>query len=370
MRAITRTTIQNCAVALTLAGGMVVTEHAFAAPQSGGSGYKLANKVTIGGDGGWDYLEVDPAAHHLFVSRGSHVMVLDETAKVIGDIPGTQGVHGIALAPEFNKGFTSNGQGGDVTIFDMKTFKTLGTAATDKGPDAIVYDPGSKRVFTMNGAGQSATAIDAATGNVAGTVPLGGRPEFAAADGKGHVFANLEDKSEVVEIDSSALTVLNTWPLAPCDSPSGLAIDAAHERLVVGCHNKMMAFMDATNGNVIGNVPIPSGVDANRFDPGTGFAFASTGSGDGAITIAHEDSPDKFTLVDTITTMSGARTMAIDYGDHTVYTVSAQMQAPPPAPATPPAGGAVTPPPGDQRGRGFVRPVMVPGTFTVLIFKR
>jgi hypothetical protein len=382
MQAINRKSVRICVAALALAGGAFAAGHAFAAQQSGGSGYKLAAKVTIGGDGGWDYLEVDPAAHHVFISRGSHVMVVDEAGKVIGDIPDTQGVHGIALAPEFNKGFTSDGQGNDVTIFDMKTFKTLGTAATDKGPDAIIYDPGSKRVFTMNGNGQSATAVDAATGNVAGTVPLGGRPEFAAADGKGHVFANLEDKSAVVEIDSKALTVLNTWPLAPCDSPSGLAIDAAHERLVVGCHNNMMAFMDGTNGKVVGNVPIPSGVDANRFDPGTGFAFASTGTGDGAITVAHEDSPDKFTLVDTITTMSGARTMAVDYGDHTVYTVSAQMQAPsapaapatpPPAaaPSTPPAGGAAAAPPaGGQRGRGFGRQVMVPGSFTVLIFKR
>jgi DNA-binding beta-propeller fold protein YncE len=313
-------------------------------------------------------------------------MVVDEDGKVIGDIPGTPGVHGIALAPEFNRGFTSDGQGNQVTIFDMKTFKTIGTAATDKGPDGIIYDPSSKRVFTMNGQGQSATAVDAATGNVAGTVPLGGRPEFPAADGKGHVFANLEDKSALVELDSKALTVLNTWPLAPCESPSGLAIDTAHTRLVVGCRNNMMAFVDGTSGKVVGTVPIPGGVDANRFDPGTGFAFASTGSGDGAITVAHEDSPDKFTLVDTIQTMSGARTMAIDYGDHTIYTVSAQMQ-PAPAPAAsaapaapaPPAAGAPAAPAGQGGpggpgrpggGRGFARQVMVPGSFTVLIFKR
>jgi hypothetical protein len=306
-------------------------------------------------------------------------MVVDEDGKVIGDIPGTAGVHGIALAPEFNRGFTTDGQGNQVTIFDMKTFKTIGAAATDRGPDGIVYDPASKRVFTMNGQGQSATAVDAATGNVAGTVQLGGRPEFPAADGKGHVFANLEDKSAIVELDSKALTVLNTWPLAPCESPSGLAIDTAHERLVVGCHNNMMAFVDGTNGKVVGTVPIPGGVDANRFDPGTGFAFASTGSGEGAITVAHEDSPDKFTLVDTIQTMSGARTMAIDYGDHTIYTVSAQMQ-PPPAPAAPAAGapppaagpgGQGAPGPGRPGGgRGFGRQVMVPGSFTVLIFKR
>jgi DNA-binding beta-propeller fold protein YncE len=373
--------------AVVFAGAIVGGGHAIAKAQSGGSGYKLAAKVTIGGDGGWDYLEVDPATHHLFISRGSHVMVVDESGKVIGDIAGTAGVHGIALAPEFNRGFTSDGQSNQVTIFDMKTLQTIGTAATDRGPDGIVYDPGSKRVFTMNGAASTATAVDAATGNVAGTVQLGGRPEFPAADGKGHVFANLEDKSALVEIDSKALTILNTWPLAPCEEPSGLAIDAAHERLVVGCHNDIMAFVDGTNGKVVATVPIPSQVDANRFDPGTGFAFASTGSGEGAITVAHEDSPDKFSVVDTVATMSGARTMAVDYADHTLYTVSAQMQPPPAATATPPAaaapaagapaGGGAAPAAGGQAGpgrpgggRGFGRMQMVPGSFTVLIFKR
>ncbi len=284
---------------------------------------------------------------------------------MIGDIPDTPGVHGIALAPEFNRGFTSDGQANQVTIFDMKTFKTIGTAPTERGPDGIVYDPASKRVFTMNGAANSATAVDAETGKVAGSVALGGRPEFPAADGKGHVFANLEDKSALVELDSKDLKVLNTWPLAPCESPSGLAIDTEHERLVVGCHNNMMAFVDGTNGKVVGNVPIPGGVDADRL----------TGSGDGAITVAHEDSPDKFTLVDTIPTMSGARTMAIDYGDHTIYTVSAQFEAPAPQPAAEspaPAAGGQAGRGGEGRGggRGFARRTMVPGSFTVLIFKR
>jgi len=360
-------------VGLALLVGTVVGGAAIA-QQTGGSGYKLAEKVAIGGEGGWDYLEVDPAAHHAFISRGSHVMVVDEDGKVIGDIPDTAGVHGIALAPEFNRGFTSDGQANQVTIFDMKTFKTIGTAPTERGPDGIVYDPASKRVFTMNGAGNSATAVDAESGKVAGSVPLGGRPEFAAADGKGHVFVNLEDKSSLVQLDSKELKVLNTWPLAPCESPSGLAIDTAHERLVVGCHNNMMAFVDGTSGKVVANVPIPGGVDANRFDPGTEFAFASTGSGDGAITVAHEDSPDHFTLVDTIPTMGGARTMAIDYGDHTIYTVSAQFETPAPQPAAqsvaPAAGGQAGRGGEGRGGRGFARRTMVPGSFTVLIFKR
>ena len=349
---------------LVLACALILGGIAKASPQgAGGSGYKLANKFTLGGPGGWDYLEIDPATHRVFISRGTHVMVVDpETGKVIGDIPNTQGVHGIALAPEFNHGFTSDGMTATATMFDMTTLQTLGEPKTEKGPDAIIYDPGSKRVFTMNGAGNSATAIDAKTGEVAGSVALGGAPEFAAADGKGHVFANLEDKSALVEIDSKALTLMNTWPLAPCDSPSGLAIDAKNNRLVVGCHNKMMAFVDGSTGKVVGNVPIGTGVDANKFDPGTGFAFASCG--DGTITVAHEDSPDKFTIVDTIQTQNGARTMAVDYANHTVVTVTAQFEAPPAVPPAPPA----TAPPA-ARG-GYRRPAMVPDTFTLLVFKK
>lgn len=321
---------------------------------SGGSGYHVEKKVKLGGEGGWDYLTVDAATHRVFISRGSHVMVVDPAAgKVVGDIPDTQGVHGIALADEFNRGFTSDGGAGQVTIFDMQTLKTVGTAKTDAGPDAIIYDPASKRVFTMNGRAGDATAIDAATGNVAGTVQLGGRPEFAAADGKGHVFANLEDKSELVELDSRSLKLENTWPLAPCESPSGLAIDSEHERLVVGCHNGMMAFVDGTNGKVVGNVPIGQGVDANRFDPGTGFAFASCG--DGTITVAHEDSPDKFSPVDKVETMRGARTMALDHSTHTVYTVTAEYG---PMPAAAPGGN-------ERR-----RPPMVPDSFTLLVLTR
>jgi hypothetical protein len=321
------------------------------AQSSGDAGYHMAKKYALGGEGFWDYLEIDPATHRVFISRGTHVIVVDPSdGKVVGDIPDTQGVHGIALAPEFGRGFTSNGRSASVTIFDLKTLQTIGTAQTEEGPDAIIYDPGSKRVFTMNGRAGSATAIDAESGKVAGSIPLGGRPEFAAADGKGHVFANLEDKSELVEIDSKALKLLNTWPLAPCESPSGLAIDAAHERLVVGCHNKLMTFVDGDTGKVVGTVPIGEGVDANRFDPGSGLAFASCG--DGTITIAHEDSPDKFSPAGVIQTQRGARTMAIDYSNHTIVTVTAEFG--PPAAAT-----TENPRP---------RPTMVPNSFTLLVY--
>ena len=276
-----------------------------AAPQAtGNSGYHLIKKVKLGGTGGWDYLEVDPATHRLFISRGTHVIVVDpDQGKIIGDIPDTQGVHGIAFADKFARGFTTNGRTSNSSIFDLGSLRLVDQATTDKDPDAIIYDPFSERVFTMNGDGNSATAIDAASGKVVGTIPLGGGPEFAASDGKGNIFANLEDKSSLVKFNAKTLKVENTWPLAPCESPSGLAIDAAHQILIVGCHNKLMTFVDGNSGKVIGTVPIGQGVDANRFDPVTGYAFASCG--DGTLTIAHEDSPTHFSLVEMIETQRG-----------------------------------------------------------------
>ena len=335
-----------------VAAGMIVSRHAAAAPQAAGaSGYHLIKKVKLGGTGGWDYLTVDQATHRVFISRGTKVIVVDPTTeKVLGEIPDTTGVHGIALAAEFNRGYTTNGRTSNSTIFDMTTLKKLGEAKTDKDPDAVIYDPFSKRVFTFNGDASSSTAIDAATGNVAGTVALGGGPEFAASDGKGKIFVNLEDKSQLVKFDAKTLKVDNTWPLAPCESPSGLAIDAEHEVLVVGCHNKMMAFVDGNSGKVLGTVPIGQGVDANRFDPATGYAFASCG--DGTLTIAHEDSPAKFSPVETIPTQRGARTMALDKSNHNVYLVTADF-----GPA--PAATADNPRP---------RPAILPDTFVLLVY--
>ncbi len=322
--------------------------HAFAA-QSGD--YHLIKKVTLGGDGFWDYLGIDPDGRHLFISHSTHVMVVDaDSYQVVGDIPDTQGVHGIAVAPEFGRAFVSDGGASQVTIFDLNTLKTIGTAKTQPGPDGIIYDPGSKRVFTFNGRSSSATAIDAKTGDVAGSIDLGGDPEFAAADGEGHVYNNLEDKSIVLEIDSKNLKILNRWPLAPCESPSGMAIDREHRRLFVGCHNKLMAVMDADSGKVVATVPIGEGVDANRFDPGTQLAFASTG--DGHITVAHEDSPDKYTVVGTVDTQRGARTMEVDPKTHNLFTVTAEF-GPMPTDVKP----------GERR-----RPPIVPGSFALLVF--
>lgn len=336
---------------LIVATGALVGSAA-AAPQSGSSGYHVTKKYKLGGAGGWDYLAIDTPQHRLFISRGTHVMVVDtENGSILGDIPGIQRSHGIALAPEFNKGFASDG-GGSVIVFNYTTLKTIDTVKTDKDCDGIIYDPGSKRVFTMNGDANTSTAIDASTGKVLANIPLGGGPEFTASDGKGHIFANLEDKNSLVKINAQTLKVEQTWPLAPCESPSGLAIDAANERLIVGCHNKLMAFVDGNSGKVLGTVPIGQGVDANRFDPGTGFAFASCG--DGTITVAHEDSADKFSPADVITTQRGARTMEVDLSSHTLYTVTAEF-------GPTPAATTENPRP---------RPTMVPDTFTLFVIGR
>jgi DNA-binding beta-propeller fold protein YncE len=323
------------------------------ANDAGASGYQLAHKFKLGGEGGWDYLLFDSKMDRLFISRGTRVLVVNpETGKVIGEIPGFTRSHGIALAPEFNKGFASDGDPGSVTVFDYRTLRVLEHLKTAPDCDGIIYDPGTKRVFTMNGDAQSSTAIDAETAKVLGTFPLGGRPEFAAADGKGHVFANLVDKSEIVKIDAKDLRVVNTWPLAPCKSPSGLAIDAENERLFPGCHSGVMDFVDGDSGKVLETVPIGEGIDAARFDPGTHYAFASCG--DGTITVAQEESPDKLSKIDTIKTQRGARTMALNLKTHMIYTVTADFG---PMPAAKP-------------GQRFRRPPIIPGTFVLLEYAR
>jgi DNA-binding beta-propeller fold protein YncE len=321
--------------------------------RSSDSGYHVTKKVKVGGEGFWDYLNVDSDARRLYISRGTHVMVLDaDSLESVGDIPDTQGVHGIALAPELGRGFTSNGRANSVTIFDLKTLKALGEVKTGQNPDAIIYDPASRRVFTFNGRSGDSTAIDAASGTVARTIALDGRPEFAVADGKGHVYANLEDKSMVVAIDSQKLTVESRWSLAPGEEPSGMAMDRDHRRLYSGCHNKMMAVMDADNGKVVATPSIGEGVDANAFDPGTSLAFSS--NGDGTLTVVHQDSPDKYTVLDNVPTQRGARTMALDLKTHNVYLVAAEF------------GPRPTPTADQPRPR----PSIVPGSFTVLVVGR
>jgi DNA-binding beta-propeller fold protein YncE len=319
------------------------------------SGYHQIKKISIPGDGFWDYLTTDPGTGRIFVSHGSEVDVVDgKKGEVTGSITGLKLVHGIALAPEFNHGFISDGAANQVVVFDMTTLAKIGAVAAGMNPDGIIYDPGSKRVFAFNGRSASATAVDAEKGTLAGTVMLEGKPEFPAPDGQGHVYVNIEDKSEVMEIDSKALTVMNKWPLAPCEEPSGLAMDTKSRRLFSGCDNKMMAVMNADTGKVVTTVPIGDGVDATWFDPGTKYVFNSCGQ-DGVLTVIHEDSPDKYTVVENVKTEKGARTMALDPKTHTVYLALAEVEMLPPAE-------------GDAKGRP--RRKVQPGTFGLLEFGR
>jgi len=315
-----------------------------------GGGYHVITKFQIGGEGGWDYATADSDARRLYVSHGTQVEVLDlDSGTLLNTIKDTPGVHGIAIAADLNRGFISAGRANKVKIFDLKTLKTTGEATTGRNPDAILYDPASKRVFAFNGGTANATVIDARSGKVDGTIQLGGRPEFATADGAGNVYVNLEDKSAVVKIDSQQMTAGDKWPLAPCEEPSGMAIDAQHHRLFIGCSNKMMAVVNAENGKVITTLPIGQGVDANGFDPGTGLAFSS--NGEGTLTVVQEDKPGKFKVMENVKTQRGARTMALDLKTHNVLLPVADFGPPPP------------PPPDQPRPR----PAIMAGSFAVLV---
>jgi len=309
----------------------ILVSSAFAAdPQ-----YHVLKKINLGGEGGWDYLTVDEAARRLYVSHSSHVAVVDlETSKVTGDIPDTAGVHGIALAPELNRGFISCGQTNTAVIFDIKTLKVIGQVKTGTNPDAIIYDTDSKRVFAFNGRSKDATVFDAATGDIAGTIALGGKPEFSQTDGKGKVYVNIEDTSEVVEIDSRKLIVTRRFSIKPGEEPSGMAIDVAHHRIFSVCGNKLMTVLDIESGKIIATVPIGDRCDGAGFDKETGMAFAS--NGEGTMTVVKESSPDKFEAIETVATQSGARTMTIDPKTHNIYlSVGPFSPRPGSAPAAP-----------------------------------
>lgn len=317
------------ALSLFVCGG------ASAAPASLSS-YQVIQKVTLGGEGGWDYLTADPDAHRLYISRGMHVMVLDaDTKKVVGDIPDTNGVHGIALVPKLGRGFTSNGRDNTVTIFDLKTLKPIGSVQTGQRPDCIVYEPKTRRVFTFNGGGNDATAIEAASGKVLGTIALGGRPEFAVADGKGMIYDNIEDKSETVAIDARALTVKSRWPLAPAEGPSGIAMDTKTRRLFITCDSQKMVVLNADTGAIVATPAIGNGPDAAAFDPRLRLVFSPNGQ-DGTLTVLHENTADSYTVVQTVVTQAGARTMALDTKTHTLFLVTATPLPTPPGSSAPP----------------------------------
>ncbi|MBZ5631978.1 MAG: YncE family protein [Acidobacteriia bacterium] len=311
-------------------------------------GYKVIDKIKIGGAGGWDYVYVDSDANRVYVSHTNQTEVIDTvTNKLVGTIPDTTGVHGIAVASDLGKGFTSNGRANNVTIFDLKTLMATGTIATGMNPDAILYEPGSHRLFTFNGRGNDATVIDAKTGTVISTLPVGGKPEFAQYDGKGKVYFNVENTSEIAELDAAKAAITKRIPLAPCEEPSGLAIDRQKRRLFAVCSNRKMVMVDPDGGKVIGSVDIGPGADGAAFD--NGFAFSSNG-GDGTMTVVQETSPGKFEVVETVQTARTARTIGADPKTHKLYLPAAEQ-------GPPPAGG---------KGRGTI----VPDSFHILIVGR
>lgn len=319
----------------------VVMSNVQAAPP----GYKLIKTVPIPGDGGWDYLTVDTEGRRVYLSHATRVDVVDaDSGEIMGKVDDTSGIHGIAVAAEFGRGFTSNGKTNNVSVFDLKTLKTTDKIATGKGPDYIHYDPTTKRVFAFNGGGASATVIDAATAKDIGTVELGGRPEAAASNGKGTVYVNLVNKDEVIAIDAAKLTVTLRWSVAPAKQPVSLAFDPSNNRLFVGCRSKECVVLSTETGKVVATVPIGQGVDAGAFDPATKLAFCSCG--DGTVSIIEQESADKYAVVETLKTKAGSKTMGYDPKTQRLYLPAVDTKAP--------------------EGKG--RPVPIPGTFSLLIY--
>ena len=322
--------------------------------QNTGSSYHVAKRIAAGGEGGWDYLVADAQNRRLYVTRGSHVMVFDmDRDSLIGDIPNTPGVHGVALARNLNRGFTSNGRDSSLTVFDLKTLQTEKVVRiTGRNPDAIAFDPATNRVFALNGASHDASVVDANTLEQVGSIDLGGKPETGQPDGKGMLYVNIEDKSEVVAVDTKTMQVKARYPLAPCEEPTGMARDAARGRLIVGCGNKLMAVMDEKSGKIITTIPVGEGVDASGFDPATQLAFTS--NGEGTLSVIRENADGTFTSVATIPTQRGARTMTLDEKTHRIYLSTANF-GPAPAPTA---------------DRPRPRPPMIPGSFTVLVVEQ
>jgi len=331
---------------------LAVTIAGFAAAQAQKpAGYHLLKKHMLGGEGGWDYLALDAKARLLYVTHGNAVEILNVDTGVKGEaITNLQGVHGVAFAQDKGRGYISNGRGNSVSVFDLKTHKVLEEVpSSGQNPDAIIYDAFSGRVFTFNGRSANATAIDAASDKVVGTVDIGGKPEFAATDGRGMIFVNSEDKNEIVAFDARSLQVKKRWSIAPGDGPSGLAIDPKGKRLFSVC-DKLMVVSDYESGRVVTTVPIGNGPDAVRFDPGTGLVFSS--NGDGTLTIVKQESADSYSVLETVATVPRARTMELDPRTHHVFLVTAEFG---PAPA-----------PTKEQPRP--RPTIVPGSFVVLEF--
>jgi DNA-binding beta-propeller fold protein YncE len=318
--------------------------------ESASGSYKVLQKVSLPGDGGWDYVKCDSDNRRLYVSHDTQVLVLDvDSLKIIGKVDGLKRAHGVALVPDLNRGFATSGGTTSVVVFDLKTFKTIAEIKTDEDPDAILYDPASGHIFVFNGDAGLSTVIDPSTAKIIGKIDLGGSPEYAAADGKGFIFNNLEDKSQIVKIDTKSLKVTFRWDLKPGESPAALAIDPVNNRVFSGCHNQLEVVLDTTNGKVIATLPIGGRVDAGWFDAASGTAFSS--NGDGTLTVIHEDSPDHFSVVETVKTEPGSRTMAYDAKTDRVFLPTAKF----------------LPTPMPTKNNPKPRGQMVPGTFGLLV---
>ena len=330
--------------------GFLLTIVNFATAQSSAPSYNIVNRINLPEDTWWDYLSIDPSTGNLFVSRGSMVQVVNvNDGKLVGTIPDTKGVHGIALAFDLEKGFISDGADSSVTVFDLKTLKTIDKiGVTGRNPDAILYDPWTQRVFTCNGRTSNSTVIDAKTDKVVGTIPLSGRPEFCVTDRQGKIYINIEDKSQIDEINADAMKVENVWSLSPGEGPSGLAIDILDHILFSVCHNKLMVVLSGIDGKVFATLPIGERVDGAAFDPELMRAYSS--NGDGTLTIVQEENKSTFKVIDNLNTQLGARTITVDTKTHHLYLPTAEFNPPPPATADNP----------------HPRPTMKPGSFVVL----
>jgi DNA-binding beta-propeller fold protein YncE len=306
------------ALALLVASGSIEA-------QSTAPSYHVIKKIPLGGEGGWDYLTLDGEARRLYIARANRVMVMDvDKENLVGEVANTPGVHGVALVPQRDRGFASNGGDSTVTVFDLKTLREVTRIKVGNRPDAILFDPASGRVFTFNAGSRDATAIDPQAEKVVGTIQLGGKPEFAVADGKGHLYVNLEDKNEILALDPQKLTVMHRWPLAPGKEPTGLAMDRSRRRLFSSCHNEMMVVLDADSGRVLATPPIGKGTDACVFDPETGLAFSS--NSDGTLTVVREEGTGQFAAAQTVATQAGARTMALDPKTHNLFLATARAK--------------------------------------------
>lgn len=313
--------------------------------------YKIVSRYPVSGSEGWDYIAHDSKRDHLFISRVDHVQVMDTTSgKVVGTIPDTPGVHGIAFAQDLNLGFTSNGRSDTVTVFKLDSLKVVDTIKTSgAGPDAILYNPALKRVYTFNGHGQNVTVIDAITRKVIATIAVAGRPEFAVNDNQGHIFFNIEDKNEMAMIDTQSSTLVKRWSLAPCEEPSGLAMDEKHHRLFAVCSNQKMMVVDAVSGKIITTVAIGDGPDAVAFDPKSKLIFVSNGNG--FLTMVHQETSDRYTVKTNLPTQKGSKTLVLNPTTHTVYLVGAEF-----TPAQAPTAGVPHP-----------RPTVIADTVNVMV---